>query len=300
MLAVLEEKRDLYRKLGYDDVEILDRSALEARGYLRGPSAHGALRFGAAFGLHPLKYARGLAAATARRGVALCARSPVVAWSKADGWHVLATPAGTVRARRVVVATNGYTSDRLHAYFAGRTLSAASNIIVTRPLTPGEWEAVGMRTTQVYSDTRSLLFYWRRLPDDRLLYGGRGGIVETPRALAGRRAWLEAAVAKRFPVLQGIGSEYFWWGKVCLPYDMTPHVNTVDADSSVAYALGYTGTGVAMATFCGGLAADLVAGREIPRDTPLTSRGLARFPFPALRRLYLAAAYAVYRVKDRE
>lgn len=299
MVAALHDKRDLFIRLGYTDVEFLDRPALAERGYLDSAEGFAALRLGAAFGLHPLEYVRGLARAAARRGAVVCERSPVVGWTRDGGWHHLATPGGTVRARRVVLATNGYTPERLHAFFSGRTLAAASNVIVTRPLTSDEWAATGMRTTQVLSDTRSLVFYWRRLPDGRLLFGGRGGILESERALARRRAWLEASVARMFPALRDVGSDWFWWGNVCLPYDVTPHVGAVEDDPSVVYALGYTGTGVAMATYCGGLAADLAAGRDVARDTPLTATPLPRFPLPALRRLYLATAYAAYTLKDR-
>jgi hypothetical protein len=73
----------------------------------------------------------------------------------------------------------------------------------------------------------------------------------------------------------------------------------VDGDPTVAYALAYTGTGVAMATHLGGLAGDLVAGVPVAQDTPVTGTGLARFPLPFLRRAYLAGAYLVYGLKDR-
>ncbi len=290
----------LYRdRLGYDAVEFLDRAALEQGGYLRGPSAHGAIRFGDAFGLHPMKYVRGLAAAARRRGAILHDRSPVLAWGREGGWHRLSTPGGTVRARRVVVATNGYTPERLHPFFAGRILPATSNIIVTRPLTDAEWSAAGMRTTQVYSDTRKLLFYWRRLPDGRMLFGGRAGLVNSDDALRRRRRWLEAQLGLKFPALASAGSEHFWYGTVCLSYDLTPHVGCADGDPTVIYALGYMGSGVAMATCCGGLAAELAAGKEIAMVTPLTAAGLRPFPLPFLRPLYLAGAYVLYGLKDR-
>lgn len=299
-VAELRERVALYRdRLGYDGAAFLDRAALEADGYLRGPSAHGAIRLRDGFGLHPLCYVRGLAAAARRRGATLCDGSPVLAWRREGGWHHLATPGGTVRARRVVVGTNGYTPERLHPFLRGRTLAATSNIVVTRPLTPAEWREVGMLTTQVYSDSRSLLFYWRRLPDDRMLFGGRAGLVNTEASLARRRRWLEARLAEKFPVLAGVGSDYFWHGNVCLAYDFTPHVGTVDGDPTVVYAMGYMGSGVAMATYAGGLAADLVAGKDVPRDTPLTAAPLPRFPVPAFRRGYLAGAYLVYGLTDR-
>jgi taurine dehydrogenase large subunit len=296
----LRQRAALYRDpLGYDGVTVLDRGALEGEGYLRGPEAHGAIRLRDGFGLHPMRYVRGLAEAARRRGARLCDRSPVVGWRREGGWHVLATPGGAVRARRVVLATNGYTPEGLHPFFRGRTLPATSNIIVTRPLTAAEWREVGMLTTGVYSDTRTLLFYWRRLPDDRMLFGGRAGLVNSEASLARRRRWLEAAMAVKLPSLAGVGSEWFWHGNVCLAYDFTPHVGTADGDPTVAYAMGYMGSGVAMATYGGGLAADLAAGKDVPRDTPLTGAGLPRFPLPALRRLYLAGAYVVYGITDR-
>jgi hypothetical protein len=296
----LQEGVRLYRDvLGYQDVDFLDRARLEQDGYLRSPSAGGAIRFRRGFGLHPMKYVRGLARAAARRGAALFDRSPIVAWRREGRDHLLVTPAATVRARRVVVATNGYTPEHLHPFFRGRVLPAASNIVVTRPLAEAEWAAVGMLTTQVYSDTRRLLYYWRRLPDGRLLFGGRAGVLDTPAGLRRRRRLLEGAIAEKWPALKGVGSDYFWCGNVCLSYDLVPHVSTVEGEASVAYAMAYMGSGVALASYCGSLAADLVLGNALPRDTPLTSAGLARFPLPFLRRAYLASAYAAYGIQDR-
>jgi hypothetical protein len=296
----LKERVRLYHEqLRYPHVEFLDRARLEGDGYLRGTEAHGALRTENAFGLHPMKYVRGLAAAALGRGATLCEGSPVVAWRREGAEHLLVTPNGVVRAHKVVMATNGYTPEGLHPFFGGRTMPATSNIVVTRPLTEAEWREVGMLTTQVYSDTRKLLFYWRRLADDRMLFGGRAGVLNTPAALRARRRRLEAAMAAKWPSLRGVGSEYFWHGSVCLSYDLMPHVNTVDGDPTVAYAMAYLGSGVAMSTYCGGLAADLVAGKSVARDTLLTGAALPRFPLSFLRPTYLAGAYVVYGIKDR-
>jgi gamma-glutamylputrescine oxidase len=299
-VADLQERVRLYREvLGYPHVEFLDRARLERDGYLRGAEASGALHTRNAFGLHPLKYVRGLAAAARGRGATLCARSPVIGWRREGSEHVLVTPRGALRVRTVVMATNGYTPEGLHQFFRGRVLPATSSIVVTRRLTDAEWRDIGMLTTQVYSDTRKLLFYWRRLPDDRLLFGGRAGVLDTSAGMQRCRRRLEAHMVAKWPVLQGVATEYFWSGKVCLSYDLMPHVNRADGDPSVAYALAYQGSGVAMSTYCGGLVADLVAGKDVPRDTPLTSATLPRFPLPFLRSAYLAGAYVVYGVKDR-
>jgi len=300
LVSELRAKVRLYRDaLRFPGVEFLERGELAERGYLKGPSAHGALRTQNAFGLHPMKYVRGLAQAAMRTGAAVYERSPVMGWRQEGAEHVLVTPTGAVRARKVVMATNGYTPEALHPFFRGRFLPAKSNIIVTRPLTEAEWREVGMLTTQVYSDTRKLVFYWRRLPDDRMLMGGRAGVLDTSAGLSARRRRLEAAIAQKWPILKGVESEYFWHGNVCLSYDLMPHVGSVEDDPSVAYAMAYLGSGVAMSTYSGGLVADLVAGKDVPRDTPLTAASLPRFPLPFLRQAYLAGAYVAYGVKDR-
>jgi gamma-glutamylputrescine oxidase len=93
MVADLEERVRLYREvIGYRDVEFLDRGRLERDGYLRGPSAHAALRIRNAFGLHPLKYVRGLAAAALRRGATLRDRSPARCARAGWSWRRTATP----------------------------------------------------------------------------------------------------------------------------------------------------------------------------------------------------------------
>ncbi len=300
MVEELRARVRAYRDtLGYDGVDFLDAQALEAGGHLRGPAAHGAILFRTGFGLHPLKLARGLAAAAVRRGVRLFEGTPVLAWARGPDGHRLSTPGGTLRAKRVVMATNGYTPERLHPFFRGRLLPAASNIVVTPPLSDEQWAATGMFATRVYSDSRKLVYYWRRLPDGRLLFGGRAGVRDTEASLLARRRALEEAIAVKWPQLRGVGSEVFWHGNVCLSCDLTPHVNTVEGDPTVAYAMAYLGSGVALATHGGGLAADMVMGAPVARDTPVTGAGLVRFPLPLLRRAYLAGAYLAYGLQDR-
>src|SRR5262249_53427263 len=124
-LAELQERVALYRDpLGYGGATLLEPPALEGEGYLREPEAPGPILLRDGFGLHPMRYVRGLAEAARRRGARLCDRSPVLRWQRDGSWHALSTPGGTVRACRVVLATNGYTPEGLHPFFRGRTLPA--------------------------------------------------------------------------------------------------------------------------------------------------------------------------------
>jgi len=274
---------------------VLSKAELEQT-YLVSREAHGALHVEEGFGLHPLRYARGLARAAQRRGAFLHAASPVTAWGRDGEQHVLVTPGGRVRARQVIIATNGYTGDTLHPMLDGRLLPVLSNIIVTRPLVDAEREAAGWRTYLKVSDSRRLLFYYRLLPDNRVMFGARGGIHDNPEANQRNKAWMQRRLVQMFPTLSTVEIEFFWRGWVCLAYDRNPHVGTTD-DPTVHYALAYMGSGVALATLCGRYLAQRVAGAGSEAG-PLLSRPLPRFPLPALRRWYQRAAYAWYGIKD--
>lgn len=287
---------DLARRFDFP-IDILDKVRLQ-RDYLDSREAHGALLYGEGFALHALKYALGLAGAAQRRGAILHEASPVLAWSRDRGRHVLKTPQGNLRAERVVIAGNGYTGDRLHGVTRGRLLPVLSNIIVTRPLSEAEIAATHWRTQLKIWDSRNLLFYYRLLPDRRILFGARGGIEDSAASRAWHRAWLERRLGEMFPPLAGIGSEYFWNGWVCVTRDRSPHLGAVEAEN-VFYALGYIGNGVAPGTYCGRLLAERLAGRGEATRNPLLEEDLPRFPFPALRRLYQRAIYLGFALADR-
>jgi len=277
--------------------KILSKTELED-GFLRSREAHGALLYGEGFALHAMKYLRGLARATYKQGAYLYSHSPVQKWEKDGKAHLLYTPKGRVKAKQVIIASNGYTKDSLHLHLSGRTLPVLSNIIVTRPLTESERQSVHWQTHLKVWDSRNLLFYYRLLPDNSLLFGARGGIYDTEGSRKERRAWLEKRMSEMFPPLSGIKSEYFWNGWVCATYDRYPHMGSTDNDS-IHYALGYLGTGVALATFCGKLLAARIAGDDKFAPSPLLAKKLPIFPFPFLRRFYQMGIYTWFDIQDR-
>src|SRR5690606_7513967 len=100
-----------------------------------------------------------------------------------------------------------------------------------------------------------------------------------------------------FPGLQGIQADYFWQGWLSIARDKNPHI-CLSADRSVAYSLGCTGTGVAMATHAGKLLAKALAGECVPELPQLIASPLPRFEVPVLRKIYQRAAYSYYYIKD--
>ncbi len=295
-LAELEAEQRLLAEVFDYDSELLDRGALEAR-HFRGAEAFGALRTPDGFAMHPLKLVHGVLAMARQAGAVVHGASPVTGWTKDGARHVLHTPGGRVRADSVVLASNGYTPERLRASMRGRLLPVLSNIIVTRPMTAAEKAACNLVTTDVISDTRELVYYFRRLPDDRLLFGGRGALGASEAALAAHRAYLLAALKTKFPPLASLTADYFWGGWVCLAYDRIPHIAQAEDDATVHYAMGYMGSGVSFSLHAGRRLAARIAGTgeaaALPLHTPLP-----RFPLAGLRRLARRAGYLWYRFRD--
>ncbi len=202
-----------------------------------------------------------------------------------------------VRARQVVIAGNGYTGDRLHPGTAGRLLPVLSNIIVTRELTAAERAAVNWQSYLKIWDSRMLLFYYRLLPRNRVLFGARGGIEDTPEATGARRPGWSGASPRCFrrwprsrPSISGAAGS--------ASRATRTRMSGAIEDGTVHYALAYIGSGVALATYCGGLLAARIAGKAAGEAGPLLGTPLPAFPFPALRRLYQRLAYSYYGLKD--
>jgi len=268
--------------------------------HIGGTQSHGALRFPDALAVHPLKLALGTLAAARKAGARVHSASPVLGWEKKSAVHALTTPYGTVRARKIVIATNGYSPEHLFPCLRDTILPVLSHIIVTRPMTAREKSESGFTTGHVLTDSRNLLYYWRRLPDDRILFGGRGLITESPGSHARQRDFLLAELKRKLPALRDIEVEHDWWGWVCLTADFLPHVYHAADDASVHYAIGYQGSGVAYGLHAGRLLARRVAGEDAQPAIPSTSTPLPRFPLAALRRTGQRALYLWYRYLDEK
>ena len=267
---------------------------------LAGPQVFAGIKIPDHFGLHPLKYVFGLARAAQKRGVTIYNEAPVRDWKKEGGYHTLVTSKGNLKAKKVIVGTNGYTSETMNMKLSGRLLPALSNILVTRPLSRAEQLAQGWTTHDTTFDTRKLLHYVRLLPDGRFLFGGRGGLDASLEGKKKMRACMEKEFKQMFPAWRDVEFTHFWNGFVCLTYDRVAHIGRVDDDDTVWCALAYHGNGVSAATAAGKTLSKLVMGSStIEHEVPLLMQGIPpRFPFAFLRTTYLQGAYWWYQVND--
>ncbi len=277
--------------------EFIEADELRSR-HVGGLQSFGALRIPDALAVHPLKLTAGVLNMARAAGARVHGASPVTAWSKRGAEHILTTPFGSVRAKTVVIATNGYTPQLLHPAVRATLLPVLSHIIVTRPLTAGEIAAANFVTRHVLTDSRRLLYYWRRLPDDRILFGGRGALTDHPKTNARQREFLLAELKSKYPGLEQVTVDYDWHGWVCLTRDFLPHIYHAHDDRTVRYALGYQGSGVALSLYAGRLLAQSIAGSPAEPLLPQIYLPLARYPLHNLIRIPQRLAYLWYKHLD--
>jgi glycine/D-amino acid oxidase-like deaminating enzyme len=296
--AALKREREALIAIHGHAREVLSLGDLTAQG-LKAQGFVGGVREPVGFGLHPLNYVRGLAAAAARRGAAIHDHTAITAWRREGRHHRLATASGSVRASKVIVAAGGYQPETLSLALRGRVLPVLSNIVATRPLTLAERADQGWTSTQATVDSRALLHYFRLLPDGRFLSGGRGGLSGGERGAASSRRRLERDFRRTFPAWRHVEIAHFWRGLVDLSADLVPHCAALDEDPSILVGCAYHGSGVSMATETGAQLAALASGRTTPALPDFMRRPPPQFPLPGLRKLYLGAAIAGYALQDR-
>lgn len=280
-----------------DPVSFITKEQL-ASDYMRHAYAHGGLLFPYCFGVHPLKLADGYARMASTAGASLYQGNPVTDWQKQADRHVLITPQAKITANKVVIATNGYTPNKFHAGIDRRHFPVLSSVIVTEPLSDTQLAACGLKPGVMVMDTRALKYYYRLLPDGRLLFGGRGAIRGKDADKAVYKQRLLAALIDSFPALNDIQLSHFWSGWVSVSLDDYPRINQLEQDNSVFYAMGYCGSGVSFATRAGHRLAQMVTGSEPMPALPYFQSQLTKFPFSPFRRVGLSAFYHWGRLKD--
>jgi glycine/D-amino acid oxidase-like deaminating enzyme len=112
----------------------------------------------------------------------------------------------TVRAERVLLATNGYTG-ALWPHL-GQTVMAANSFIVTTEPLRGESASAILPGGATASNTQRLLLYFRRDGQGRLLMGGRGHFAEPKGPQSFKRPVRSVEVL--FPRIRLVKYEYHW------------------------------------------------------------------------------------------
>jgi glycine/D-amino acid oxidase-like deaminating enzyme len=161
-----------------------------------------------------------------------------------DGFAVL-TEHGMIQARKVLIATNGY-SGPLSPWLRRRVIPIGSYQIATAKL--GAPAVAGLiRQGRNIVDSRRVVVYFRPSADgERIIFGGRAALSEQdPRACVPR---LRSMLAQVFPQLAAVQIEHAWVGWVAYTFDTLPHLGR---HRGIYYCMGYCGQGVPLAPYFG-------------------------------------------------
>ncbi|SMX43485.1 NAD(P)/FAD-dependent oxidoreductase [Actibacterium lipolyticum] len=278
----------LRNEYGYDQVEPLDRDAMQA---LVGSHAYqgGSVDWGAGH-LHPLALAFGIATAAARTGARIHEMSHVHN-IRHGAKAVVQTDKGRVTADHVILATNGYLGG-LERKVASRVMPINNFIVATEPL---EDPSRVLAKDVAVADSKFVVNYFRLSADNRLLFGGGesyGYRFPSDIAATVRKPMLEV-----FPQLKDAKIDYAWGGTLAITMNRLPFF-TRPADNMLS-ASGYSGHGVALAVLAGQIMAEATAGQAERFDV------MSRIPTPrfpgggVLRSPMLALAMSWYAMRDK-
>jgi glycine/D-amino acid oxidase-like deaminating enzyme len=268
-VAVEEYQLADLREAADADAVLLDAEATRAR--VDSPTYLGSLRTEKGFALvHPAKLAAELARVAAELGVRIFESTPISSLEHDAGLVTVRTPAGDrVRGRKVVLATNAFpsllTRTRLH------TVPVYDHVLTTEPLSGAQLADIRWGGREGVSDSANQFHYYRMTADDRIVWGGYDAVYHYGgriRAAYEDRPDSYRALASHFlttfPQLEGIRFTHRWAGVIDTCTRFCAYFGTAYG-TSVAYAAGFTGLGVAATRFAADVMLDRLAGEKTER-----------------------------------
>lgn len=243
-------------------------------------------------GVHPGKLHQGMLERALEAGVDVQNRTKVTGIQRDGDRFEVRTSRGTIRARNVVVATNGYTG-KATPWLQRRVIPIPSQIIATETLSPEVMDRL-MPKKRMLGESRNLYNYFRPSPDGtRIVFGGKAGTITDDSVKKSRN--LKKVLVEIFPELEDVGLTHSWWGYTGFTFDYMPKLVV---NEGVHYATGFCGSGVVWARWLGMKAAHSIAGNA-EAETAFAADDFVTKPLYFGRPWFLPMVYFWYGMKDR-
>ena len=295
----IKEQAEIYKNEFGIQTEIYSKEEFNNIGH-GGTEQFGALSYKPGFAINPLKFVNGIAKYALSKKLKIFEHTFVDKIDKINGSYNLITKEGSVNAKKIVVATNGFYQEGLVPQLNNRILPVISNIIVTRQLTKNEIDLHNFKTFSPIANTKNLLYYYRKLPDNRILFGTRGDFIGSDHSNLVRSKIMENFFKNIFPSWSNISVDYNWRGLIAMSQKLTPSIGKIK-NEEIYYGFGYHGVGVASAPWTGKQLSKLVFSSN-SKDLNISKiyKGLPKkFIFPKLRIFYFRLAVLFYNIKDK-
>ena len=295
----IKEQANVYKNEFGIETKLYSKEEFNDIGH-EGTEQFGALSYKPGFAINPLKFVNGIAKYALSKKLKIFEHTIVDKIEKINGSYLLRTKEGSVNTKKVVVATNGFYQEGLVPQMNSRILPVISNIIVTRKLTKDEIDLHNFKTFSPIANTKNLLYYYRKLPDNRILFGTRGDFIGSDQSNFDRSKKMETFLKNIFPKWSDISIEYNWRGLIAMSQKLTPSIGKIESEE-IFYGFGYHGVGVSSAPWTGKQLSKLVFSSN-SKDLNVSKiyKGLPKkFIFPKLRIFYFRLAVLFYNIKDK-
>jgi glycine/D-amino acid oxidase-like deaminating enzyme len=198
--------------------------------------------------MHPGLYHAGLMERIKAAEGTIAGNAGVTGITRQGQGYRLATAAGEIRSREVIVATDGYT-DKLIPQLQRRIVPIVSSLIATGEI-PEATFAKLLPKNRVYGNTNRVFSYFRTAPGERrIIWGGRGARFGADDK-ASSYSHLARDLLRVFPALKDVPITHAWGGLIGQTFDSIPHIGRTA--EGIHFALGYCGNaGVSRATYFG-------------------------------------------------
>ncbi|MEN0039993.1 MAG: FAD-binding oxidoreductase [Pseudomonadota bacterium] len=239
-----KKRADILNSIHPGQVQVVQQEALPQ--HIASEIYHGGLLYPDHGGVQPAKAHGGLLAKAMEAGATVYAPCAVANIERSATGFTLITTRGTVKAQRLVIATNGYTTPAVSRHLARRIFPLTSFIIATEEL--GE-ETVRRVAPGLHMmvESRARHSYFRPSPDGkRILFGGRAALVPSDPSWAARK--LHRTMVDIWPEAEGWRITHCWQGSTGFTFARIPHVGEHEG---AHFAYGYCGNGVALSPWFG-------------------------------------------------
>ncbi len=215
--------------------------------------------------LQPAGYVQGLAAGLRRDGVQIFERTPVTAFARdGQGWTV-ATPKGSLRAAKIILATNGHLES--FGVAKGQLLQLFLYASMTPELDADRLKALGGAARWGVTPSDPMGTTMRRIDTaqggnrivTRTCASVRPDMQVSARDIARATAIQARKFAQRFPALRGTKMQHAWAGHLCLTLNGVAVAREIDR--GVYSACVQNGLGTARGTLTGIAAAEAALGQ---------------------------------------
>ncbi|WP_037308979.1 NAD(P)/FAD-dependent oxidoreductase [Ruegeria halocynthiae] len=246
---------------------------------------HGGLFDPRAGAIQPLAYVRGLARAAAQAGVRLFMQSPVQSMQHEAGVWTLTSTRGTVRAKKVIQATNAYHQNLQGSapayvpvyYFQYATAPLSDNLRAgILPGGEGGW------------DTGLIMTSFRMDQDGRFILGAMGDLGHAGRAA--HTGWAKRKMAQLYPQLANQSLVEGWHGRIAMTSDHIPKITRIGPNALSVH--GFSGRGIGPGTVFGRLVAESLLNDD-PSVLPVPAVSEYHENWTGLRRAYFETGAAL-------